>query len=141
MLKIKGLLFVFGTLAAASAASAGNVSWDCKVPAANSTRLIAGQYLFNYDADKSAASVVDPIINYHKKNFIPVSKIKVKGDKVVFSWKIRTGNASQKATLSYTASIDRKSGRFNVHAIPLGYDNSDNVGGTCKELPGPLVRK
>lgn len=126
---------------AANAVSAANVSWDCKVPAASSTRLIAGQYLFNYDPDKSAASVVDPLIKYHKNGFIPVEKIKEKGDKVVFSWKIRTGNTSQKATLSYTASIDRKSGRFNVHAIPLGYDNSDNVGGVCKQVPGPLELK
>lgn len=140
MLKFNGLLFVVGMMAA-SAASASNISWDCKVPAANSTRLIFGQYLFNYDPDKSAASVIDPLIQHHKKDFIPVGKIKVKGDKVVFSWQIRTGNTSQKATLNYTASIDRKSGRFNVHAIPLGYDNSDNVGGTCKEVPGPLVRK
>jgi hypothetical protein len=140
MLRINGLLFAFGVMAA-SAASARNVSWDCTVRAANSTKLVFGQYLFNYDPDKSEASVVDPLIQHHKKDFIPVTKIREKGDKVVFSWKIRTGTTSKKATLSYTASIDRKSGRFNVHAVPLGYDNSDNVGGVCKEVPGPLALK
>ena len=141
MSKVSVLLFSIGLTVAASAALAANVSWDCKVPAASSTQLVAGQYLFNYDADKAEASVVDPLIMHHKNDFIPVAGIRTKGDKVVFSWKIRTGNTSKKATLSYTASIDRKTGRFNVHAIPLGYDNSDNVGGVCKEVPGPLVKK
>jgi hypothetical protein len=141
MLGINGLLFVIGTMAAATAASAGNVSWDCNVPQTRPTRLVTEQYLFNYDPDKSEASVVDPIINYHKKGFIPVSKIKDDGDKVVFSWKIRTRNTSKTATLSYTASIDRKTGRFNVQAVPLGYDNDENVPGTCKQVPGPLALK
>ncbi|MGL4281454.1 MAG: hypothetical protein ACRCS0_13900 [Albidovulum sp.] len=140
MYRIKGILFIVGILTA-GAASAGNISWDCNVPQTRSTGLVTKHYLFNYDPDKSEASVIDGLIDYEKKGFIPVGKIKDSGEKVVFSWKIRTRATTRPATLSFTASIDRKSGRFNVHAVPLGYDNSENVPGSCKEVPGPLVKK
>lgn len=126
---------------AATAASAGNLSWDCKVPQTRSTGLVTERYQFNYDPDKSEASVIDAFIHHEKKAFMPVGKIKDKGEKVVFSWQLRTRATTRPATLNFTASIDRKSGQFNVHVVPLGYDNNENVPGTCKQVPGPLVLK
>lgn len=128
-------------LVASSAASASNVSWDCKVNYTKNGGLISTWYAFNYDADIPEASVIDGVIQYYKKQFVPVGKIKDDGTKVVFNWMIRIKTTSQSATLTYNAAIDRKTGKLNVQAVPLGYDNSENVRGSCKEVPGPLVLK
>lgn len=141
MYKTKVLLFAIGVTFAASAASASNVSWDCSVKLTGNTGLITDRYLFNYDADNAQANVVDGLINYHKKGFMPVGKIKDDGNKVVFSWQIRDRTTSQTATLSYDVSIDRTSKLFKVHVVPLGYDNFQNARGACKEVPGPIALK
>lgn len=136
----KGLFFAIG-MTAASGAAASPLAWECSVDYVKPGGLVSEWFAFNYDPEKSEASVLDGIISYYKKDFIPVQKIKDGGDKVVFSWMFRVKTTSQAPTLTYDASIDRKTGRFNVHAVPLGYDNSENVRGTCKEVPGPLVMK
>jgi len=135
----KPLLFLVGALSFASAAQAAPQSWRCDVNHTTGMGWITDTYLFNLGPAKDQAEVIDGVIDYFEKDFIPAKVAKDDGETIKLKWQLRTkGTGARRATMRFDARIDRPAGRFSISAIPLGYDNTESKAGRCTAVKGPL---
>ena len=135
----KPLLFLVGALSFASAAHAAPQSWQCDVSHTTRAGWITDIYHFNLGPAPDQAEVIDGVINYFEKDFIPAKVVRDDGETIKLKWEYRAmGASSRRVTMRFDARIDRRAGRFSISAIPLGYDNTESKTGRCTAVKGPL---
>lgn len=121
------------TLLAGTAQAADQ--YVCKITNGGPTGWLPDVLFIGHDRKTDNVVVSDPII-LHFNDKKPIKGVVDTDNKVrtTFRWKVRArSETSQHATLRYSATYQKASGKVTMAMYPSGYENKIFGDGTCKK--------
>ncbi len=133
----KGIILALGCSVFTNAAAAKPITMQCLVSGPDGG-WIAEQIFVEYDSERDAARVVDPIILYFDKK---PKKAEISEDtdkKLVVKWRLAARAGSQTTKFAYRLAYFKSNGKATVQAHPHGFANNFSARGRCQRINQPL---
>lgn len=134
MLKSLFVLTVATLATAALPALARPVTYQCRLEVAQADGWVPDQVVILHEPGAKTALVNDPLIRHFLKEPVE-AKVTTDNDKrITFEWKLKMikNRAGQVAPqFIYRATVQKADRSIRIKAIPAGYPNFFEAGGTC----------
>lgn len=128
---MKRLLATLACLALPTIAAAKPITMQCLVSGPDGG-WIAEQIFFEYDSDRDAARVVDPIILHFDKEPKVAEISEDTNKKLVLKWRVAARAGSQTTKFAYRLAFFKGNGKVTVQAHPHGFVNNFSARGRCQ---------
>lgn len=128
------LLTAVTLAAAALPALARPVTYECRLDVSRADNWVPEQVVIQHEPGSDTALVNDPLIHHFMKKPVE-AKVTTDNDKrITFEWKLKMikNKAGQVAPqFIYRATLQKADKSIRIKAIPAGYPNFFESGGTC----------
>lgn len=121
---------VFGSLSSAAIAQ----TFECTFKDGHRRSVIPSNVLVKLAADGQSAQVIDSVSYHHKMAPVAAKFVKNTSSRVRVRWSLKDvfSKSGQKATLNFSLTYQKDSGKAFLNMDIPGYSNTESGNGSCE---------